>query len=148
MVQEAPLKIYARGVVSYFYFFPARRARARALKIRQINSAIFKSSRWRIDPLGTDSCRGTVPMEPPMSNGSMRHQNPVGDFDDTGQILQGASCTIAHASIKIVFEIGDPAGTSTVALFLQNKSIINSNSLRGNIHTEKSCNRKRLDGTC
>jgi hypothetical protein len=40
MVQEAPLKIYARGVVSYFYFFPARRARA--LKIRQINSAILK----------------------------------------------------------------------------------------------------------
>jgi hypothetical protein len=31
----------------------------------------------------------------------------------------------AHASIKIVFEIGDPAGTSTVALFLKNKSIIN-----------------------
>jgi hypothetical protein len=41
MVQEAPLKIYARGVVSYFYF-PARRARARALKIRQINSTILK----------------------------------------------------------------------------------------------------------
>jgi len=30
-----------------------------------------------------------------------------------------------------VFEIGDPAGASTVALFLNNKSIINS------IHTEK-----------
>jgi hypothetical protein len=40
MVQEAPLKIYARGVVSYFYFSRARRARA--LKIRQINSAILK----------------------------------------------------------------------------------------------------------
>ena len=53
-----------------------------------------------------------------------------------------------HTSIKIVFEIGDPAGTSTVALFLKNKSIININSLRGNIHTEKSRNRKRLDGTC
>jgi hypothetical protein len=38
MVQEAPLKIYARGVVSYFYFFRA----PRALKIRQINSAILK----------------------------------------------------------------------------------------------------------
>ena len=47
----------------------------------------IKSSRWCIAPLGTDSCRGTVPMEPPMSNSSMRHQNPVGDFDDTGQIL-------------------------------------------------------------
>jgi hypothetical protein len=29
MVQEAPLKIYARGVVSYFYFSRAPRARAR-----------------------------------------------------------------------------------------------------------------------
>jgi hypothetical protein len=35
MVQEAPLKIYARGVVSYFYFSGA----SRALKIRQTNSA-------------------------------------------------------------------------------------------------------------
>jgi hypothetical protein len=34
-------------------------------------------------------------MEPPMSNSSMRHQNPDFDFDDTGQILQGALCTIA-----------------------------------------------------
>ena len=42
MVQEAPLKIYARGVVSYFYFSRAPRARMRALKIRQINSAILK----------------------------------------------------------------------------------------------------------
>jgi hypothetical protein len=25
----------------------------------------------------------------------MRHQNPVGDFDDTGHFLQGALCTIA-----------------------------------------------------
>jgi hypothetical protein len=48
-----------------------------------------------MDPLGTDSCRGTVPMEPPMSNGSMRHQNPNLDFDDTGHFLQGALCTIA-----------------------------------------------------
>jgi hypothetical protein len=40
--KEAPLKIYARGVVSYFYFSRAPRARARALKIRQINSAILK----------------------------------------------------------------------------------------------------------
>jgi hypothetical protein len=29
--------------------------------------------------VGTDSCRGTVPMEPPMSinNGSMRHREPI-----------------------------------------------------------------------
>jgi hypothetical protein len=40
MVQEAPLKIYARGVVSYFYF--SRAPRVRALKIRQTNSAILK----------------------------------------------------------------------------------------------------------
>jgi hypothetical protein len=39
MVQEAPIKIYARGVVSYFLFF--LRA-ARALKISQIYSAILK----------------------------------------------------------------------------------------------------------
>jgi hypothetical protein len=35
MVHKAPLKIYARGVVSYFYF-------SRAPKIWQINSAILK----------------------------------------------------------------------------------------------------------
>jgi hypothetical protein len=40
MVQEAPLKIYARAVVSYFYF--SRAPRARTLKIRQINNAILK----------------------------------------------------------------------------------------------------------
>ena len=93
MVQEAPLKIYARGVVSYF-IFPARRPRARA-KNKSNQEYHFKSSRCLMDPLGTDSCRGTVPMEPPMSNGSMRHQNPVGDFDDTGHFLLGALCTIA-----------------------------------------------------
>jgi hypothetical protein len=84
MVQEAPLKIYARGVVSYFYFFRAPRARVENQANQQCH---FKSSRWRIELLDTDSCRGTVPMEPPISNSSMRHQNPVGDFDDTGQIL-------------------------------------------------------------
>jgi hypothetical protein len=40
-----------------------------------------------MDPSGTDSCRGTVPMEPLMSNGSMEHQNPDLDLDDTGHIL-------------------------------------------------------------
>ena len=55
----------------------------------------FKSSRWRIELLDTDSCRGTVPMEPPMSNSSMRHPDPDLDFDDTRMILQGDSCTIA-----------------------------------------------------
>jgi hypothetical protein len=32
-----------------------------------------------------------------MSNGSMQHQNPNLDFDDTRIILKGASCTIAAA---------------------------------------------------
>jgi hypothetical protein len=83
MVHKAPLKIYARGVVSYFYF-PARRARAENKANQQCH---FKSSRWRMELLGKDSCRGTVPMEPPMSNSSMRHQNPDLDFDDTGHFL-------------------------------------------------------------
>ena len=48
-----------------------------------------------MEQLGTDSCRGTVRMEPPMSNYSLGHQNPDLDFDDTRMILQGASCTIA-----------------------------------------------------
>ena len=37
--------------------------------------------------LDTDSCRGTVPMEPPMSNGSMRHREPKSEIDDTRIIL-------------------------------------------------------------
>jgi hypothetical protein len=89
MVQEAPLKIYVRGVVSYFYF---SRARAENKANQQCH---FKSSRCPMEQLGTDSCRGTVPMEPPMPNCSMGHQNPDLDFDDTRMILQGASCTIA-----------------------------------------------------
>ena len=48
-----------------------------------------------MDPLDTDSCRGTVPMEPPMSNSSMRHREPKSEIDDTSHVLQGASCTIA-----------------------------------------------------
>jgi hypothetical protein len=46
-----------------------------------------------MDPLGTDSCRGTVPMEPLMSNGSMHHWEPKSETYDTGHFLQGASCT-------------------------------------------------------
>ena len=74
MVQEAPLKIYARGVVSYFYFSRAPRARAENQANQQCH---FKSSRCRIEQLDTDSCRGTVPMEPPMSNCSMHHREPI-----------------------------------------------------------------------
>jgi hypothetical protein len=86
MVHKALLKIYARGVVSYFYFSRAPHARAENKANQQCH---FKSSRWRMELLDTDSCRGTIPMEPPMSNSSMRHQNPDFDFDDTGHFLQG-----------------------------------------------------------
>ena len=48
-----------------------------------------------MEQLDTDSCRGTVPMEPPMPSCSMRHREPKSEIDDTGQFLQGASCTIA-----------------------------------------------------
>jgi hypothetical protein len=53
-----------------------------------------------MEQLGTDSCRGTVPMEPPMPtcNFSMHHREPKSEIDDTGQFLQGASCTIAAAA--------------------------------------------------
>jgi hypothetical protein len=46
--------------------------------------------------LDTDSCRGTVPMEPPMSNSSMRYRELLNFFDDTRMILHGASCIIAR----------------------------------------------------
>jgi hypothetical protein len=45
--------------------------------------------------LDTNSCHGTVPMEPPMSNSSMHHRELKSEIDDTGHFLQGASCTIA-----------------------------------------------------
>jgi hypothetical protein len=62
MVQEAPLQIYARGVVSYFYF--SRAPHVRALKIRQINSAILKVPdgaliRYRHGFLPRNSSHGT-----------------------------------------------------------------------------------------
>jgi hypothetical protein len=90
--------IRARREGSYHIFiFPARVPRARA-EIQANQQCHFQSSRWCIELLDTDSCHGTVPMEPPMSKSSMHHQNPDLDFDDTGQILQGASCTIAAVS--------------------------------------------------
>jgi hypothetical protein len=70
-----------------------------------------------MDLLVTDSCRGTVPMEPPMSNRSMRHENPDLDFDDTRiRILQGASCTIAACDARI-------SGSDPLALALYAISI-------------------------
>ena len=78
MVQEALLKIYARGVVSYIYFSRAPRVRAENQANQQCH---FKNSRWCIDPLGMDSCRGKVPMEPLMSNGSMHHRERTSIFE-------------------------------------------------------------------
>jgi hypothetical protein len=40
-----------------------------------------------------------------MPNCSMRHQNPVGDFDDTGHFLQGALCTIAALLLNLVLNL-------------------------------------------
>ena len=92
---RSPLKnIRARGRI-IFLFYP-RAARARALKLRQINSTILKVPDGASSSLlGTDTCRGTVPMEPPMPDSSMRHREPKSEIDDTGHFLQGASCTIA-----------------------------------------------------
>ena len=78
--------------ITDIFIFSACRARAESQANQQRH---FKSSRWCIELLDTDSCRGTVPMEPPMSNSSMHHREPKSEIDDTGQILQGASCTIA-----------------------------------------------------
>jgi hypothetical protein len=50
--------------------------------------------------LDTDSCRGTVPMEPPMSNSSMHHREPKSEIDDPGHFLQGALCTIAATAAR------------------------------------------------
>jgi hypothetical protein len=47
-------------------------------------------------------------MDLPEPNCSMQHQNPVGDFDDTGHFLQGASCTIAAPAAGSI--CGDWAG--------------------------------------
>ena len=35
-----------------------------------------------MDPLGTASCRETVPMELPVPNGSMHHREPKSEIDD------------------------------------------------------------------
>ena len=92
MVQEVPLKYTREG--SYHIF---ENERAQENKANQ--QCYFKSSRCGMDPLGTDSCRGTVPMELPMPNGSMHHREPKSEIDDTRIILQGASCTIAAPAV-------------------------------------------------
>ena len=87
--------IRARGRI-IFLFSHAPRARAGNQANQQCQ---FKSSRYCIELLDTDSCRGTVPMEPPMSNSSMHHTDPDLDFDDMRVIVQGASCTIAARAV-------------------------------------------------
>ena len=94
---RSPLKnIRTRGRIIFLFFPRAARARAENKANQQCH---FKSSRWCMELLdtSTDSCRGTVPMEPPMPtcNFSMHHREPKSKIDDTGQFLQGASCTIA-----------------------------------------------------
>jgi hypothetical protein len=53
----------------HIFIFPARRARAQAENLAN-QQCHFKSSRWCIELLDTDPGRGTIPMEPPMSNSS------------------------------------------------------------------------------
>jgi hypothetical protein len=73
---RSPLKnIRARGRIIFLFFPRAARARAKNQPNQQCH---FKSSRWRIELFDTGSCRGTVPMEPPMSGSSMRHREPIG----------------------------------------------------------------------
>ena len=55
--------------------WPVRKGPLRR-KIRQVNNSILKVPDNTLNRLDTDSCRGIVPMQPPMtlSNGSMRHR--------------------------------------------------------------------------
>ena len=87
--RRSPLKnIRARGRIIFLFSPRAAPARARA-ENKANQQCHFKSSRCLIELLGTDSCRGTVPMEPPMSNSSMHHADPDPDldFDDTRMII-------------------------------------------------------------
>jgi hypothetical protein len=90
--KKSPLKDTREG--SYHNFL---KKSARGRQIRQINSAISKvpDGAWNSYELDTDSCRGTVPMQPFMSNCSMHHREllNVKSTYDTRMVLQGASCT-------------------------------------------------------
>ena len=59
---------------------PSRSHADGALKFKKTNlQNTFLLAESTKATVGTDSCRGTVPMEPPMSinNGSMRHREPI-----------------------------------------------------------------------
>ena len=62
--QKSPSKKYTRGVVAYFFKSACAQAN---------QQCHFKSCRWCIGLLDTDSCRGTVTMQPPMSNNPVHH---------------------------------------------------------------------------
>jgi hypothetical protein len=67
------IQLHARPRI-IFLFFPRTADRARAARVRAPSSDLRQTC---IELLDTDSCRGTVPMEPPMSNSSMRHREPI-----------------------------------------------------------------------
>jgi hypothetical protein len=55
-------------------------------------------------------------MELPVPNSSMQHREPKSEIDDTGQILQGASCTIAAEQLNLSFHMHDePVAASSAA---------------------------------
>ena len=72
---KKPLILFTRETPYHIFIFPAgraRAARARAAHVSEANQQChFKSSRCGMKLLCTDSCRRTVPMEPPMSNRSI-----------------------------------------------------------------------------
>ena len=68
---------------SYYYYIRVQMWVPRARAENKANQHChFKSSRWCIELLDTDSYRGTVPMEPPMSNSAMHHREPKNEIDD------------------------------------------------------------------
>ena len=77
-----------------------------------------------MEQLGTDSCRGTVPMELPVPNCSMQHREPKSEIDDTRMILQGASCTIA-AQLADRGALGQPMHKKYGILYIYKNIIVN-----------------------
>jgi len=78
---KKPLILFTRETPYHIFIFPAGRARAARAPpryLRQINSAILKvpDAAWNCYAR-IPGCRRTVPMEPPMSNSSMPHREPI-----------------------------------------------------------------------